>query len=54
MANNFKIDGKQYDSKKSHYVVEKQHEIKQSADIKRLEEKLEKHQHLPMDKAHQK
>jgi hypothetical protein len=51
---NFKISGKTHESKKSHYVVEKQHEKKQSDDIKRLEEKLEKHQHLPMDKAHQK
>jgi hypothetical protein len=49
MANNFKIDGKQYDSKKSHYVVEKG-----NSQVAQLEKKLEKHVNLPLEKAHPK
>lgn len=49
---NFKIDGKHYESKKSHYVVEREHEKKEHHELKRLEAKLEKHMHLPADKAH--
>jgi hypothetical protein len=49
---NFKITGKTYDSKKSHYVVEREHEKKEHNELKRLEAKLEKHENLPMEKAH--
>jgi len=49
---NFKIDGKHYESKKSHYVVEREHEKKEHNELKRLEAKLDKHMHLPMEKAH--
>ena len=49
---NFKIDGKHYESKKGHYVVEREHEKKEHNELQRLEKKLEKHMHLPLEKAH--
>ena len=49
---NFKIKGKAYESKKSHYVVEREHEKKEHNELVRLEKKLEKHMNLPMEKAH--
>jgi hypothetical protein len=50
---NFKIDGKHYESKKGHYVVEREHEKKDHNELVRLEKKLEKHINLPMERAHQ-
>jgi len=49
---NFKIDGKHYESKKGHYVVEREHEKKEHNELVRLEKKLDKHIALPMEKAH--
>jgi hypothetical protein len=49
---NFKISGKTYESKKSHYVVEREHEKKEHNELVRLEKKLDKHIGLPMEKAH--
>ena len=49
---NFKITGKTHESKKSHYVVEREHEKKEHNELVRLEKKLDKHIHLPMEKAH--
>ena len=49
---NFKIDGKHHESKKGHYVVEREHEKAEHNELKRLEKKLEKHMNLPMEKAH--
>ena len=50
--NNFKIEGKSYPSTKSHYVVLREHEKKTEHELHRLEDKLKKHEHLPMDKPH--
>jgi len=50
---NFKIDGKHHESKKGHYVVEREHEKAEHNELKRLEKKLDKHINLPMEKAHQ-
>jgi len=52
MATNFKIDGKHYESKKGHYIVEREHEKKEHNELVRLEKKLDKHMSLPADKAH--
>jgi len=52
MATHFKIDGKHYESKKSHYVVEREHEKKEHNELVRLEKKLDKHINMPMEKAH--
>jgi hypothetical protein len=49
---NFKISGKTYESKKSHYVVEREHEKKEHNELVRLEKKLDKHMNLPLEKAH--
>ena len=49
----FKIEGKHYESKKSHYVLEREHEKKEHNELVRLEKKLDKHINLPMEKAHQ-
>jgi hypothetical protein len=49
---NFKIDGKHYESKKGHYVIEREHEKKEHNELVRLEKKLEKHINLPLEKAH--
>ena len=49
---NFKIDGKEYKSPKSHYVVVREHEKKTENELHRLEDKLKKHESLPMEKAH--
>ena len=49
---NFKITGKTYESPKSHYVVVREHEKKTEHELHRLEDKLKKHEHLPMEKAH--
>jgi len=52
MATNFKIEGKAYPSKKSHYVVLREHEKQTENELHRLEDKLQKHENLPADKAH--
>jgi hypothetical protein len=52
MATNFKITGKTHESKKGHYIVERDHEKACEQKIRRLDEKLEKHIHLPLEKAH--
>jgi hypothetical protein len=49
---NFKITGKTHESKKSHYVVEREHEKKEQNELVRLEKKLDKHIDLPAEKAH--
>ena len=49
---NFKIDGKHHESKKGHYVVEREHEKKEHNELVRLEKKLDKHMSLPEEKAH--
>ena len=49
---NFKIEGKEYKSPKSHYVVLRDHELKTEHELHRLENKLDKHEALPMEKAH--
>lgn len=48
---NFKITGKTHESKKSHYVVEREHK-KEHNELVRLEKKLDKHIGLPAEKAH--
>ena len=50
MATNFKIDGKEYKSPKGHYVKDSEHRTEDR--IERLEQKLDKHIALPMEKAH--
>jgi hypothetical protein len=54
MATNYKISGKEYKSPKSHYVVVREHEKKTENELHRLEDKLKKHENLPMEKAHPK
>jgi hypothetical protein len=49
---NFKITGKTHESKKSHYIVEREHEKKEHNELVRLEKKLDKHMSLPEEKAH--
>jgi len=49
---NFKIEGKEYKSPKGHYVVLREHEKKTEHELHRLEDKLKKHEHLPLEKAH--
>lgn len=48
----FKIEGKHYESKKGHYIVEREHEKKEHNELVRLEKKLDKHIGLPAEKAH--
>ena len=47
---NFKIEGKEHKSPKSHYVKESPHKMED--EIQRLAKKLDKHIALPMEKAH--
>jgi hypothetical protein len=49
---NFKISGKTHESKKGHYVVERDHKLATEHELHRLEKKLDKHMSLPMEKAH--
>jgi hypothetical protein len=48
----FKIEGKHHESKKGHYIVEREHEKKKHNELVRLEKKLDKHMSLPAEKAH--
>jgi hypothetical protein len=48
----FKIEGKHHESKKGHYIVEREHEKKEHNELVRLEKKLDKHIGLPAEKAH--
>ena len=52
MATNFKMTGKTHESKKGHYVVQRDHEFAKENELHRLEKKLDKHMSLPADKAH--
>jgi len=52
MATNFKMTGKTHESKKGHYVVERDHALASENELHRLEKKLDKHMSLPMEKAH--
>ena len=52
MATNFKMTGKTHESKKGHYVVQRDHEFAKENELHRLEKKLDKHMALPMEKAH--
>ena len=52
MATNFKMTGKTHESKKGHYVVQRDHEFAKENELHRLEKKLDKHMSLPMEKAH--
>ena len=49
---NFKITGKAHESKKGHYVVERDHALATEHELHRLEKKLDKHMALPMERAH--
>ena len=49
---NFKISGKSHESKKGHYVVERDHTLATENELHRLEKKLDKHIALPMERAH--
>jgi len=48
----YTITGKGKESPKGHYVVEKSHQHPLEQKVARLEQKLDKHMHLPMEKAH--
>ena len=48
----YTIIGKGKESPKGHYVVEKSHQHPLEQKVARLEQKLDKHMHLPMEKAH--
>jgi len=48
---NFKIEGKENKSPKSHYVVLMEHEKKTEHELHRLEDKLKKNENLHMEKA---
>lgn len=51
MATNFKIDGKHYNSKKEHYVVEKDFQ-KEKKKVAELHKELLEHERMPMSEAH--
>jgi len=46
------MTGKTHESKKGHYVVERDHALASENELHRLEKKLDKHIALPMERAH--
>ena len=48
----YEIKGKGKESPKGHYIVERGHQHPLEQKVARLEQKLDKHMSLPMEKAH--